>query len=144
MEYWRIVKENKAEDRTINSAKTRVYSDLYHDNQKTLNDIQKSIPEENGISKQKTLREKVKFIFSGGGFTSLPYKDAVIDSFKLAINDNHNAIVTSISYPEDLELSKKFGKYITIFYVNYGLSFLFDELMPCSFPSDNKIGGYPS
>lgn len=139
LEYWRRVKEKGNENKNIITAKYKVYDDVYRDNQKTLHDTQKCLPEGNGISKQKTLQEKVKFIFSGGGFISFPYKDAIIDSFKYITTYNHDPIVTSMPYPEDLELPEKCRKYITRFYVAYGLSFLFDDLVMHSLPSENKI-----
>ena len=138
LENWRKVKEKGDDNYTIKIAKNKVYNDVYQDNQKTLHDLQECLPDEKGVTKLNTLREKVRFIFSGGGCSHFPYKDAVKDSFK-KYSGNYDPIVTSMPYPDDLIMSENFKKYITRFYVAYGLSFLFDDLVRCSLPSDNKI-----
>lgn len=139
LEHWRRIKEKDPNNKKIIAAKNIVRSAVYRDSQKTLRETKKCLPEGNGISKQKTLREKVKFIFSGGGFTSSPYEHGVIDAYKYVALANHDPIVASMPYPKNLELPEKFKRYITRLYVAYGLSFLFDDLVQYSSPSENRI-----
>lgn len=139
LEYWRNIKENRGENKTIIAAKNKVYNDVCRDSEKTLHDTRKCLPEGYGVSKQETLRKKIKFIFSGGGYTSRPYGLSVLDAFKKNILKDSDPIVTSMPYPEDLKLPSKCKKHISRFYVAYGLSFLFDDLAAYSSPSENKM-----
>lgn len=144
MEYWRKIKESGSENKTITAAKNKVSNKVRSDSEKTLQDTRRCLPEGHGVSKQETLREKTKFIFSGGGYTPRPYKPclyefSVLDSFKKNVLKNNDPIVTSMPYPEDLQLPSKCKKYISRFYVAYGLSFLFDDLAAYSSPSENKM-----
>ena len=139
LEYWRKIKENGDDNKTIVAAKNKVYADVCRDSEKTLHDTRKCLPEGHGVSKQKTLQEKIKFIFSGGGYLSRPYELSVLDAFKKNVLKNSDPIVTSMPYPEDLKLPSKCKKHIARFYVAYGLSFLFDDLAAYSSPSENKM-----
>lgn len=139
MEYWRKIKESGSENKTITAAKNKVSNKVRSDSEKTLQDTRRCLPEGHGVSKQETLREKTKFIFSGGGYISRPYGLSVLDAFKKNTLKNSDPIVTSMPYPEDLKLPSKCKKHISRFYVAYGLSFLFDDLAAYSSPSENKM-----
>ena len=140
LEYWRKEKERKSNAPKLNYAKMKVGEALKSDSDKTLRGTLKCLPHGcDGITPGNTLKEHMKFIFSGGGYTEVPYQRAVIDAYKKALNLDRDPILTSIARPTDLDIPIGKESWINRLYVAYGLSFLFQELAKNTFPSENEL-----
>lgn len=140
LEYWRKEKELGKNSPELNVAKMKVSEGLKFDSTKTLQGTLKCLPYgEGGITPTTSLKEKIKFIFSGGGNIEFPYQRAVVDAYKEALGTAQDPVFTSIARPSDLEIPQGYEHWINRLYVAYGLSFLFYGLAENTFPSENKL-----
>ena len=140
LEYWRKEKEQGKDSGILTRAKMQVGEALKADTGKTLRDTLACLPfGTGGISPANTLKENIKFIFSGGGHAEFPYQLAVTDAYKDSLRTIGEPLVTSMARPPDLEVPKEYSHWVNRLYVAYGLSFLFHDLAENTFPSDNKI-----
>ena len=140
LEFWRKEKERGQDSPVLNRAKIKVGEELKADTGKTLRDTLTCLPfGEGGISPANTLKENIKFIFSGGGHAEFPYQVAVINAYKDSLHTRQEPLVTSMARPPDLDVPKGCDHWMNRLYVAYGLSFLFHDLAENSFPKDNKI-----
>lgn len=139
LEYWRKEKESGTDSPVLNNAKIIVGEALKNDTQKTLRGTVECLCQSESVSPENTLKEKIKFIFSGGGYSKFPYQDTIVGGYHTFLRANIDPVVTSIARPTDLDIPQGCENWITRLYVAYGLSFLFEELAENTFPSENKI-----
>lgn len=140
LEFWRKEKERGQDSPILNRAKIKVEEELKADTRKTLSDTWTCLPfGAGGISPANTLKDKIKFIFSGGGHAEFPYQSAVISAYKDSPDTGRDPLVTSMARPPDLDVPKEYDHWMNRLYVAYGLSFLFHDLAENSYPEGNKI-----
>ncbi len=139
LEFWRKEKERGQDSPILNHAKNKIGEGLKVDTGKTLRATLAHLYSGEGISPANTLKEKIKFIFSGGGHAEFPYQIAVINAYKDSLHTRQEPLVTSMARPPDLDVPKGYDHWVNRLYVAYGLSFLFHDLAKNSFPEDNKI-----
>ncbi len=139
LEFWRNMKENNGATPELVKARNFIFEALKKDSHKTFNHAIKCLPYGKGVEPLRTLKEKTKFIFGGGGHSKYPYETAVTNAFNDLFEVNSFVDIISIRAPQDLDLSGMDVHGISRLYVAYGLSFSSLDLADNTFPSQNVL-----
>lgn|GEM_PF-700442 len=95
------------------------------------------------LAKRKLYRpdqlQRTKVLFAGGGHTDFPYAEGVRLAFKSNIFPTViRPAESGLPLPRDLKLKPAEGDWMKRLTVAYGLSFIHEELLPFTYPVDQK------
>ena len=129
LQFWKEIKESNIKNSIMNLSKNKVGYNVGVGTEKVLSDMLPNYLYRTAtIYPEKTLREKTKLIFSGGGFTEFPFKTFTNNSFKDKLNKKNDLISIVPPTPKDIDNYKFYDQYFSRLMVVFGLSFLYDNL----------------